>query len=297
MADEQTRNGKPGKTRRVEYYRLWAGKSEDSGTWDTDFLHIPADARDDTVDNAIRRAAGKIKWRDDRPVIVGYYGRAAEAEDEADNEDGGASSVLVPPGMTPEDRDEAIQALLAKAEAAGLQAEDLDESVHELASSIAADVNNSGMDGQLAYLVGQMGGEAVGKELDRLATEKAPGTTAAGHEQVCAECHSDDRIYSAEFNAVRWFEQAKDDDILQLAQEDWGDGYAADEVGMFMADSVADVQKMFDYLEHYNQTRKKPIDWVCTVDKADVPAMAEGTPAASLSTCTHDRGESKWLTT
>ena len=270
MAAKQAGNGKPGKTRRVEYYRLWAGNSGDSGTWDTDFVEIAADTRDDAVDNAIRRAAGKIKWREDRPVIVGYYCDAGDAEDEAEDEDSRASGVLVPPGMTPEEREEAIQALLAKAEAAGLKAEDIDEAVHELASGIAADVNNSGLDGQFGYLIDQMGGEAVGKELDRLAAEKAPGATAAGHEQVRAECHSDDRIYSAEFNAARWFEQADDSEVLALAHEDWGDGYAADEVGMFMADSVADVQKMFDYLEHYNGTRKEQIGWVCTVDKADV---------------------------
>ncbi len=55
------------------------------------------------------------------------------------------------------DRDQTISGLLAKAEAAGINVEDLDEVVHELASSIAADVNNSGMEGQLAYLVGHLG--------------------------------------------------------------------------------------------------------------------------------------------
>jgi hypothetical protein len=142
-------------------------------------------------------------------------------------------------------RTQAIDALLAKAEAAGLKAEDLDETVHEMTASIAADVNNSGMDGQLGYLIDEMGGEAVGKELDRLAAEKAPSTTVAGDEEVRAECHSDDRIYSADFNALRWFEQAHESEVLELAEDDWGDSYAADRVGMFMADFVPDVQRMF----------------------------------------------------
>ncbi len=74
---------------------------------------------------------------------------------------------------------QAIDALLAKAETAGLKAEDLDESVHELAASIAADVNNEGMDGQIRYLVEQMGVQAATKELDRLA-EKQTATTDEG---------------------------------------------------------------------------------------------------------------------
>ena len=170
-------------------------------------------------------------------------------------------------GAEDDGRSHTIEVLLSKAEAAGLEPEDLDEAVHERAASIAANVNNSGMDGQLAYLIDEMGGEAVGKELDRLAAEKAPNKTAAGDEAVHAECHSDDRIYSAAFNAVRWFEQADDSEVLALAEDDWGDSYAADRVGMFMADIVPDVQKMFDYLEHYNQAQTKHIGWVCTVNK------------------------------
>jgi hypothetical protein len=62
--------------------------------------------------------------------------------------------------------EEQIQRLVAKAEAAGLQAEDLDELVHELASSIAADINNDGMDAQLRYLAEEMGLPAAEKQLD-----------------------------------------------------------------------------------------------------------------------------------
>ena len=66
--------------------------------------------------------------------------------------------------------------LLAKAEAAGLTAEDLDETVHELANSIAADVNNEGMEGQLRYLIAEWGGEAVAREIDRRAEERSQTT-------------------------------------------------------------------------------------------------------------------------
>jgi len=159
IEEEIAMAGKPHKTRRVEYYRLWAGNSGDSGTWDTDFIDIPADTPDHKVDEAIRMAAAEIKWRDDVPVIVGCYCDTDEQGDEGD-------------------RDQAVNDLLAKAEAAGLEAEDLDEIVHDLASSIAADVNNSGKDGQIAYLVDQMGIQAATKQLERLAEKQAETETS-----------------------------------------------------------------------------------------------------------------------
>ena len=79
-------------------------------------------------------------------------------------------------GYAPQDRDQAINALLAKAEAASLNTADLDEIVHEMAASIAANVNNSGMDGQIRYLIDQMGIQGATKQLDRLAEERADTT-------------------------------------------------------------------------------------------------------------------------
>jgi hypothetical protein len=83
-----------------------------------------------------------------------------------------------------EDAEPSVDALLAKAETAGLKAEDLDEIVHELASSIAADVNNEGMDGQLAYLIGQIGVQGTAKQIERLAEERseAKATENPGNE-------------------------------------------------------------------------------------------------------------------
>jgi hypothetical protein len=62
------------KTRSVEYYRCWAGNGGDSGTWDTDFIDIPADTPEDKVEEAVRKAADTIKWRNgEAPVIIGLY--------------------------------------------------------------------------------------------------------------------------------------------------------------------------------------------------------------------------------
>lgn len=61
------------KTRPIEYYRLWAGNSGDSGTWDTDIIDIPADTPDDKIEEAVKDAAAKIRWREEPPVLVGIY--------------------------------------------------------------------------------------------------------------------------------------------------------------------------------------------------------------------------------
>ena len=246
----------------MEYYRLWGENSGDSGTWDTDFIDIPADAPDDMVDKAIREAAAKIEWRGEVPVIVGCYHDGSDQEEDDDLTDTG---VWRP--MTRDTHEQTSTDLVSKAEAAGLQAEDFDETVHELANSISADINNAGMEDQLRYLIDEWGGEAVAREIERLAAEKGHATAVEILSRIRADCHSDDRVYSAEFDALAWFEQADDGDILKLAREDWGDGYAADEVGMFMADIVPGVEKMFDYLEHYNRAHKEHIGWTCRVNK------------------------------
>ena len=60
-----------------------------------------------------------------------------------------------------------VERLVNKAEAAGLEAEDLDETVHNLVSGIASDINNEGMDGQIQYLVKAMGVQRAEQEINR----------------------------------------------------------------------------------------------------------------------------------
>ena len=76
--------------------------------------------------------------------------------------------------LRPEADDHAavVERLVDKAESAGLQAEDLDETVHELVSSIASDINNEGVDGQIEYLVKEMGAEHAEREIDKLIEER-----------------------------------------------------------------------------------------------------------------------------
>jgi len=65
-----------------------------------------------------------------------------------------------------------VERLVNKADSAGLQPEDLDEMVHDLVSGIAADINNEGVDGQIKYLVKEMGAQDTEREIDKLIEER-----------------------------------------------------------------------------------------------------------------------------
>lgn len=65
-----------------------------------------------------------------------------------------------------------VSRLFDKAEAAGLTEEDLDEAVHELASNTASDVNNSGLEDQLNYLIEGLGVQRTEREIDGLIEKK-----------------------------------------------------------------------------------------------------------------------------
>ena len=70
--------------------------------------------------------------------------------------------------LEPVEPNSAIPRLYDKAIDACLAPEYLDELVHELAASIAADVNNGGMEDQLAYLIDAMGVKETEKQIDKL---------------------------------------------------------------------------------------------------------------------------------
>ena len=73
--------------------------------------------------------------------------------------------------LEPEVDVQLLDRLVNRVESAGLEPEDLDETVHELASSIAADINNSGPEDQLRYLLSEMGVKATERELAKLIEE------------------------------------------------------------------------------------------------------------------------------
>ena len=65
-----------------------------------------------------------------------------------------------------------VERLAEKAGAAGLEPEDLDEMVHESTSSIAADINNGGLEEQIKYLAKEMGAQNTERQLDKLIEER-----------------------------------------------------------------------------------------------------------------------------
>lgn len=65
---------------------------------------------------------------------------------------------------------------------------------------------------------------------------------------ISAECHSDDRIYEVSFDATPWFEQATDEEIIELAYCGWGGDYAADIVATDLPGDNKELAALFSYL-------------------------------------------------
>jgi len=76
------------------------------------------------------------------------------------------------PETTADDLDAVVERLADKAESVGLQPEHLDEMVHELASSVAADINNGGLEEQVKYLVEGLGAQHTERQIDELIKER-----------------------------------------------------------------------------------------------------------------------------
>ena len=66
-----------------------------------------------------------------------------------------------------------IARLVRKAEDLNVQPEDLDDVVHDTADSLAASIDNSGIDGQIAWLVDQLGIGDVESYITNIAERKA----------------------------------------------------------------------------------------------------------------------------
>lgn len=85
---------------------------------------------------------------------------------------------------------------------------------------------------------------------------------------IKAECHSDDRVRKANFDATPWFVQASAESIGALAKCGWGGDYPADGVSHFMAEHDEEVGKVFQYLELVADKKDAP-GFECHVDEAD----------------------------
>jgi len=81
---------------------------------------------------------------------------------------------------------------------------------------------------------------------------------------IPAEIHSDDRQAETQFDALPWFEQATDEQILALAKCDWGGDYPADDVASFVTDP--EVGKVFDYLSREPHMGSAKVGFECHVN-------------------------------
>jgi hypothetical protein len=89
---------------------------------------------------------------------------------------------------------------------------------------------------------------------------------------IKAEIHTDCRTAEANFDATHWFQQASDNEILDLADCGWGGGLAADDVAEYYNDRKSDlgVEEVFTALHILR--RKQNIGFECNVDGEDALA-------------------------
>jgi hypothetical protein len=83
---------------------------------------------------------------------------------------------------------------------------------------------------------------------------------------IPAECHSDDGVVTAAFDATPWFEQASELEIFRLAECGWGGDYPADEVAYFMSLRSDDVARMFKYVEILSHLENAP-GFECRIER------------------------------
>jgi len=85
---------------------------------------------------------------------------------------------------------------------------------------------------------------------------------------IQAECHDDHYVLEIHFDAVSWFEQASDREILSLQSEDWAFGDASDAIALWMEDRDQQIKGMFAFIELYNSSKsRETIGFGCAVDE------------------------------
>lgn len=91
--------------------------------------------------------------------------------------------------------------------------------------------------------------------------------------EVSAEAHSDDRRKEVDFDAAPWFARASDEEIIALAECDWGGDYPADAVAENLSDRRVneDLVELFAYLNGANEhlsMYEDTIGFECNVEEA-----------------------------
>ena len=88
---------------------------------------------------------------------------------------------------------------------------------------------------------------------------------------IRAEAHSDDHNVEIEFDALRWFKQATDEEIVELAECGWGGHYPADAVAEYFDGKKNCTSRLFRYLEDIAEdwSKKDLMGFECHVNEED----------------------------
>jgi hypothetical protein len=75
------------------------------------------------------------------------------------------------------------------------------------------------------------------------------GVTSMKIKSIQAEVHSDDFCMQTQFDSLPWFEQASDEEILELIACNWRGDYPADNVAHFISSENTRVRNVLTYVE------------------------------------------------
>lgn len=88
---------------------------------------------------------------------------------------------------------------------------------------------------------------------------------------IAATAWSDDHVVEIRFDATKWFENASDLEIVELAREGWANGSTSDYVADFFR--YDETKDLFDYLEAKETVRRfdpfgEEVGYGCRVDSS-----------------------------
>lgn len=89
---------------------------------------------------------------------------------------------------------------------------------------------------------------------------------------IRAECYSDDRVITVNFDATRWFKKATDAELFALANCSWKGDYPADDVAVYVSTYDEELMDVFKYIEIVNDHRASSAEMIgfeCVVNEED----------------------------
>ena len=89
---------------------------------------------------------------------------------------------------------------------------------------------------------------------------------------IPAEVHTDDHKATAKFDALPYFMQASEEEIVELARCGFGGDYPADNVAEHMSDLNEQVGRVFTYLGFEPENMGEKVGFECHIEEA--PALA-----------------------